>query len=214
MGALGGGCWHMYRGLKNSPKGYKMLGALDTIRREAPRMGGNFANWGLMFSVFDCTALYIRQKEDPFNAIMAGAATGGFLQLRAGLKPAFRSAIVGGVLLAVIEGLGITLSKAFSPPPPSMPFQQPGMPGGPPDGMQGMPGAPMGMPGIPQPLPAGPDMAAAPAADGSSSSSGGGFWSWLSGSEEQKPLEPTPIQTFADEGFVPPPTPEAAFAHK
>jgi hypothetical protein len=25
-------------------------------------MGGNFANWGLMFSVFDCTALYIRQK--------------------------------------------------------------------------------------------------------------------------------------------------------
>lgn len=29
MGALGGGCWHMYRGLKNSPKGYKMLGALD-----------------------------------------------------------------------------------------------------------------------------------------------------------------------------------------
>jgi hypothetical protein len=29
MGALGGGCWHMYRGLKNSPKGYKVAGALD-----------------------------------------------------------------------------------------------------------------------------------------------------------------------------------------
>jgi hypothetical protein len=38
-------------------------------------------------------------QEDPFNAIMAGAATGGFLQLRAGLRPAFRSAVVGGVLL-------------------------------------------------------------------------------------------------------------------
>jgi hypothetical protein len=25
-------------------------------------MGGNFANWGLMFSVFDCTCLYVRQK--------------------------------------------------------------------------------------------------------------------------------------------------------
>jgi hypothetical protein len=25
-------------------------------------MGGNFANWGLMFSVFDCTFLYLRQK--------------------------------------------------------------------------------------------------------------------------------------------------------
>lgn len=39
------------------------------------------------------------QQEDPFNAIMAGALTGGFLQLRAGLRPAFRSAVVGGVLL-------------------------------------------------------------------------------------------------------------------
>lgn len=29
-----------------------------------------------------------------------------------------------------------------------------------------------------------------------------------------QPPEPTPIQTFADEGFVPPPTPESAFTHK
>eukprot|EP00878_Enallax_costatus_P019807 GHUV01020910.1.p1 GENE.GHUV01020910.1~~GHUV01020910.1.p1 ORF type:complete len:114 (+),score=19.70 GHUV01020910.1:311-652(+) len=65
MGALGGGLWHTYRGLKNSPKGYKLVGALDTIRRESPRIGGNFANWGLMFSVFDCTCLYIRKKVQP-----------------------------------------------------------------------------------------------------------------------------------------------------
>lgn len=78
---------------------------------------------------------------------------------------------------ALIEGLGITLSKSFSPPPPSMPFPQPGMPGGPPEGLPALP---------PQPLPAGPDMAAA---DGSSSTQGGGFWSWLTGSEEQKVRE-------------------------
>lgn len=29
MGALGGGLWHTYRGLKNSPKGYKIVGTLD-----------------------------------------------------------------------------------------------------------------------------------------------------------------------------------------
>jgi import inner membrane translocase subunit TIM17 len=29
MGALGGGMWHTYRGLKNSPKGYKIAGALE-----------------------------------------------------------------------------------------------------------------------------------------------------------------------------------------
>jgi hypothetical protein len=33
MGALGGGCWHTYRGLKNSPKGYKIAGALDVSAR-------------------------------------------------------------------------------------------------------------------------------------------------------------------------------------
>lgn len=62
MGALGGGAWHMYKGLKNSPKGHKLIGAIETVRRESPRIGGNFANWGLMFSVFDCTCLYVRKK--------------------------------------------------------------------------------------------------------------------------------------------------------
>lgn len=38
-------------------------------------------------------------QEDPFNAIMAGALTGGFLQLRSGLRPALRSAMFGGMLL-------------------------------------------------------------------------------------------------------------------
>jgi hypothetical protein len=36
MGALGGGCWHMYRGLKNSPKGYKIAGALDVSGQPLP----------------------------------------------------------------------------------------------------------------------------------------------------------------------------------
>lgn len=76
-----------------------------------------------MFAVFDCTCLWVRKKEDPFNAIMAGAATGGFLQLRSGIRPAFRSAVFGGVLLAIIEGLGIGLQKMTSPPPPASPFQ-------------------------------------------------------------------------------------------
>lgn len=34
----------------------------QTIRRESPKIGGNFANWGMMFSAFDCTCLYLRQK--------------------------------------------------------------------------------------------------------------------------------------------------------
>lgn len=29
MGAIGGGFWHTYRGLKNSPKGYKFKGTVE-----------------------------------------------------------------------------------------------------------------------------------------------------------------------------------------
>jgi hypothetical protein len=79
------------------------------------------------------------------------------------------------LLQALIEGLGITLSKMASPPPPSMPFPQPGMPGGPPVGAEGMAGLP--------PPPIGGDAAAAAAAGGSE---GGGWFSWLTGGEEQK----------------------------
>eukprot|EP00877_Chromochloris_zofingiensis_P012467 jgi/Chrzof1/7474/Cz02g25090.t1 len=206
MGALGGGFWHTYRGLKNSPKGYKIQGTLETIRRESPRIGGNFANWGLMFSVFDCTMLYIRKKEDPFNAIAAGALTGGFLQLRAGLRPAFRSAVFGGVLLAIIEGLGITLQKMSSPPPPSMP---PPMAMQPPPAVPGAVPGPEGFPGAAAPLP--PPPAADAGSSSGSGSSGGGFWSWFGGGGgDQQPQESDSSKphTFTEEAFAPPPMPK------
>lgn len=38
-------------------------------------------------------------QEDPWNSISAGALTGGFLQLRTGLRSAAKSAAFGGVLL-------------------------------------------------------------------------------------------------------------------
>uniref|UniRef100_A0A1U7XTJ4 Mitochondrial import inner membrane translocase subunit TIM17-2-like n=2 Tax=Solanaceae TaxID=4070 RepID=A0A1U7XTJ4_NICSY len=79
-------------------------------------IGGSFAVWGGLFSTFDCTMVYLRQKEDPWNSIIAGAATGGFLQMRQGLGAASRSAMFGGVLLALIEGAGIMLNKVMSAP--------------------------------------------------------------------------------------------------
>eukprot|EP00955_Chlamydomonas_euryale_P027367 288520-Chlamydomonas_euryale.AAC.2 len=44
-----------------------------------------------------------RVQEDPWNAIGAGALTGGFLQLRSGFRSAAKSAAFGGVLL--VRGL-------------------------------------------------------------------------------------------------------------
>lgn len=242
MGAVGGGIWHMLKGMKNSPSGHRFRGGIDVseaasgldaalrgllaqtldapgmppgaaapgaararqtrhtrppplpsapgpqaIRREAPRTGGSFAVWGGLFSTFDCTLVALRKKEDPWNSIAAGALTGaraqrsssaklpargcparssevvlrlarcrqgapasrvcrsawavllpaphpstntlptpgspstptagGFLQLRTGLKSAGKSAVFGGVLLAMIEGVGILLTRVTAPPP-------------------------------------------------------------------------------------------------
>jgi import inner membrane translocase subunit TIM17 len=62
MGAVGGGAWHLVKGLRNSPSGFRVRGALESLRKEAPRLGGSFANWGLAFSCFDCSLQAIRKK--------------------------------------------------------------------------------------------------------------------------------------------------------
>jgi len=54
-------------------------------------------------------------QEDPWNAIGSGAATGGILAARAGLKAASKSAAVGGVILAAIEGLNVLLMRVVMP---------------------------------------------------------------------------------------------------
>lgn len=138
MGAVGGAAFHFLKGIYNSPKGERFIGGSQAVRMNAPRVGGSFAVWGGLFSTFDCTMVYIRQKEDPWNSIIAGAATGGFLQMRQGFGTASRSAAFGGVLLALIEGAGIMLNKLLSAPQNFPPMEEP-LPN-----MAGVPGFPMG----------------------------------------------------------------------
>ena len=56
-------------------------------------------------------------QEDPWNSIMSGAATGGILAARAGPRAMASAAVVGGVILALIEGMGIWMNNYFAPPP-------------------------------------------------------------------------------------------------
>ncbi|CAF2123071.1 hypothetical protein HID58_009911 [Brassica napus] len=137
MGAVGGSAFHFLKGTYNSPKGSRFLGGKQAVAMNAPRLGGSFAVWGGLFSTFDCSMVYLRQKEDPWNSIIAGAATGGFLSMRQGPNAAVRSALVGGVLLALIEGAGIALNKMMAEPQ-HMQMEE-GM-----AGMPGMPGMQMG----------------------------------------------------------------------
>ncbi|PNW77806.1 hypothetical protein CHLRE_10g452650v5 [Chlamydomonas reinhardtii] len=208
MGAVGGGIWHLIKGTRNSPSGYRTRGAIEAVRREAPRLGGSFANWGLTFALFDCSLQYVRKKEDPWNAIGAGAMTGGFLQLRFGLGSAAKSAMFGGFLLALIEGLGIALTKLTSPPPPGLPMQPmgPGGPGGPGMGPGG-PMPPPGMPGTPGMAMPGPDGAA------SSGGDGGGFFASLFGGSAPAPAPVQQVTDLSEDPFQPPPLPKEFAMH-
>lgn len=121
MGACGGAMWHSVKGMRNSPRGFRLQGALQNMKLRAPTVGGNFAVWGGLFSCFDCTFTHIRKREDSWNAIGAGAATGGVLAARAGARAAFKGAVIGGVLLAMIEGVVALVSNKMAPAEQEMP---------------------------------------------------------------------------------------------
>lgn len=66
--------------------------------------------WGGIFSITDCTLIATRKKDDPLNAILAGALTGGILAMRGGPSVAIKQALAGGFILAMIEGVSIAFS--------------------------------------------------------------------------------------------------------
>ncbi|KAK1551114.1 hypothetical protein Q3G72_030490 [Acer saccharum] len=195
MGAVGGAAFHFLKGTYNSPSGARLMGGTQAVRMNAPRVGGSFAVWGGLFSTFDCTMVYVRQKEDPWNSIIAGAATGGFLSMRQGLGAASRSAVFGGVLLALIEGAGIMLNKVLSAPQ-NLPMMEEPVPN-----MSGVPGyPPMGQ--YPGQAPA---TVESPASSSSSSSSlwFGGFF----GGKKEETGSSSGSKTEVLESFDAPPVP-------
>ncbi|KAH8020559.1 hypothetical protein HPB51_002508 [Rhipicephalus microplus] len=113
MGAIGGAVFQSIKGFRNAPSGVnrRLLGSLGAIKERAPIIGGNFAVWGGLFSTIDCTMVKIRKKEDPWNSITSGALTGAILAVRNGAGAMVGSAVIGGVLLALIEGVGILFTR-------------------------------------------------------------------------------------------------------
>ncbi|KAL8434852.1 hypothetical protein ACSSS7_002818 [Eimeria intestinalis] len=112
MGALGGFLWHFAKGWRNSPKYDKLSGAMFSGSLKSPAVGSAFATWGGIFCAFDCTLAYARGgKEDSWNPVIAGAATGGILSMRSGWRSCARNAAVGGVLLGIIEVVQIQMRE-------------------------------------------------------------------------------------------------------
>ncbi|KAG8079810.1 hypothetical protein GUJ93_ZPchr0007g5576 [Zizania palustris] len=199
MGAVGGSFFHFVKGTYNSPNGERLIGGAQAMRMNAPRVGGSFAVWGGLFSAFDCTMVFMRQKEDPWNSIIAGAATGGFLSMRQGPGPAGRAALMGGMLLALIEGAGLMLNRVLATPQnlPPLPADDPNLAAAMAAG---------GIPGIPQASMAPPEAA--------SSSGGGGLFGGLFGKKEEKKASPSGGKSEILESFDTPSTPIPSFEYK
>lgn len=111
MGCIGGCLFYFGKGFLNAPSRERLKGAILAVKYRAPILGGSFAMWGGLFSSFDCSLMKYSNQDRPINAIAAGALTGGVLAMRAGLKPAMRNAAVGGLILAVIEGVNVGYSN-------------------------------------------------------------------------------------------------------
>ena len=60
---------------------------------------------------------YIRKQDDHWNAIASGFLTGGVLAARGGWKAASRNAVVGGVLLGIIEGVAALIMRSTTQTP-------------------------------------------------------------------------------------------------
>lgn len=111
MGLVGGSIFQAFSGYKHAAKGQKLIGMLREVRMRSTITGVQFAAWGGMFSTIDCALVAIRKKEDPFNSIASGGLTGALLAIRSGPKVMAGSAILGGVILAMIEGVGLITTR-------------------------------------------------------------------------------------------------------
>jgi import inner membrane translocase subunit TIM17 len=66
--------------------------------------------WAGCFASIDCLLIWYRQQDDPFNAIAAGFFTGGLLAFRSGPQAAFKNALIGSVMLTLIEGMTVFIT--------------------------------------------------------------------------------------------------------
>ncbi|CAN0901467.1 Mitochondrial import inner membrane translocase subunit TIM17-2 [Linum grandiflorum] len=213
LGAVGGSAFHFIKGAYNSPAGRaRLTGGTQAVLMNSPRLAGSFAVWGGLFSAFDCTMVYLRRKEDPWNSIFAGAATGWVLAMRQGLGASARSAALGGFLMAPIEGAGIMLGKVTIAPQNvimlnkvmSPPQNMPVLIDEPAPAMAGGPGFPAGFPGHAQ---AQSMQQEAPSQGQSESGSWFGGGGWFGGGKNKEAATSSGSKTEILESFDAPPVP-------
>ncbi|XP_017081703.1 probable mitochondrial import inner membrane translocase subunit Tim17 4 [Drosophila eugracilis] len=116
MGTIGGSVFQYLKGFRNAPTGFRrgLYGGFESVKLRTPSIAGSFAIWGATFSTVDCIMISYRQREDSWNSIVSGAATGGILAARNGIRAMANSAFVGCLVLAMLEGAGAAVATIYA----------------------------------------------------------------------------------------------------
>ncbi|XP_022213345.2 probable mitochondrial import inner membrane translocase subunit Tim17 4 [Drosophila obscura] len=116
MGTIGGALFQSMKGFRDAPAGLLrgIYGGLDSVKMKTPAISGSFAVWGATFSAVDCALVHYRQREDSWNSIVSGAATGGILAARQGVRQMANSALIGCLVLALIEGASSAVATIYA----------------------------------------------------------------------------------------------------
>ena len=80
-------------------------------KRRAPVTGGNFAAWMGLFGFWQCALLYATGQDSHMNQVLAGAITGGIVNIRGGMKYAQRGFVSGAVFIGIFNLLEIFMTK-------------------------------------------------------------------------------------------------------
>lgn len=86
LGMLLGSIFNFVKGAYTSPVRERLWGGLILAKRRAPITGGNFAAWMGLFGFWQCALLYATGHDSHLNQVLAGAITGGMVNLRGGIK--------------------------------------------------------------------------------------------------------------------------------
>lgn len=100
---------------------HRLQGSSTAIKTRAPQLGGSFAVWGGLSSIIGCGMVHVRGKADPWNFIMSGALTRVVLATKDGPVARVGAATMGGILLALIEGAVLLVTRFASAQFPSGP---------------------------------------------------------------------------------------------
>ncbi|XP_035583305.1 mitochondrial import inner membrane translocase subunit Tim17-B-like [Zalophus californianus] len=115
MGVISDGVFQAIKDFCNAPVGirHQLRGSVDTVRIQAPQIRGSFAICGgdTTFTI-GCSLVRLRSKEDPWNSITIRALTGAVLAACSGPLVMMGSAMMEGILLALLEAVGIVLTRS------------------------------------------------------------------------------------------------------